>query len=259
MRSEWPKFDMARFKGAMKNMSSPKLLRKISIASKQRPFRVAILGQNGVGKSALTVRFLTRRFIGDYDPLLEKIYTCNRCQDGESIIWEVLDTAAQEENSRLEENIKWADAFILMYSVTDRCSFNECSRLKFLINSYCKRQRKTSVVVMDTGSTSPVVAMVGNQNDRIHDRMITEQEGLKRAKELNCSSFHEISVRESIDSVMKLFEELFLLARKPKKFRPVLHKQSSLPASLSNEPLPTVPEVGSMTLSRRRKAVLTIS
>jgi ABC-type Mn2+/Zn2+ transport system ATPase subunit len=35
----------------MKNMSSPKLLRKISMSTKQKPFKVAILGQNGVGKS----------------------------------------------------------------------------------------------------------------------------------------------------------------------------------------------------------------
>lgn len=41
----------------------------------------------------------------------------------------------------LEANIRWADAFILMYSVTDKCSFDECNRLKFLIN-YNKRRKK---------------------------------------------------------------------------------------------------------------------
>lgn len=43
----------------------------------------------------------------------------------------------------LEANIRWADVFILMYSVTDKCSFDECSRLKFLIN-YNKRRRRLS-------------------------------------------------------------------------------------------------------------------
>jgi hypothetical protein len=41
----------------------------------------------------------------------------------------------------LEANIRWAEAFILMYSVTDKCSFDECNRLKFLIN-YNKRRRR---------------------------------------------------------------------------------------------------------------------
>lgn len=41
----------------------------------------------------------------------------------------------------LETNIRWAEAFILMYSVTDKCSFEEVNRLKFLIN-YNKRRRK---------------------------------------------------------------------------------------------------------------------
>lgn len=43
--------------------------------------------------------------------------------------------------ANLEKNIQGADAFILMYSVTDKCSFDDCNRLKFLIN-YNKRRRK---------------------------------------------------------------------------------------------------------------------
>lgn len=46
-------------------------------------------------------------------------------------------------SSNLETNIRWAEAFILIYSVTDKCSFDECNRLKFLIN-YNKRRRKLS-------------------------------------------------------------------------------------------------------------------
>lgn len=34
-----------------------------------------------------------------------------------------------------------ADAFVLLYSVTDKCSFDECCRLRFLIG-YNKRRRR---------------------------------------------------------------------------------------------------------------------
>lgn len=47
----------------------------------------------------------------------------------------------ESEYTNLESNIRWAEAFILMYSVTDKCSFDECHRLKFLIN-YNKRRRR---------------------------------------------------------------------------------------------------------------------
>merc|ERR1712142_440466 len=38
---------------------------------------MALLGLDGVGKSALMVRFLTRRFIGEYDPKLESTHHYN--------------------------------------------------------------------------------------------------------------------------------------------------------------------------------------
>lgn len=41
----------------------------------------------------------------------------------------------------LEADLRRADAFIIMYSVTDKCSFDDTSRLKFLI-TYAKRRKK---------------------------------------------------------------------------------------------------------------------
>lgn len=45
------------------------------------------------------------------------------------------------------------------------------------------------------------VALVGNKNDQIADRMVTLEEGQKRSQEIGCVFFHEISVRESIEQV----------------------------------------------------------
>ncbi|KAL1460054.1 hypothetical protein WDU94_011994 [Cyamophila willieti] len=104
---------------------------------------------------ALVVRFITKRFIGEYDPTLEKTYTFHTVMENEMIYFEILDTAGQPyetNNATLETNIRWAEAFILMYSVTDKCSFDECNRLKFLINYNKRRKRlgsnnKCSVVI----------------------------------------------------------------------------------------------------------------
>uniref|UniRef100_A0A8C5UG16 small monomeric GTPase n=1 Tax=Malurus cyaneus samueli TaxID=2593467 RepID=A0A8C5UG16_9PASS len=49
---------------------------------------------------ALTVRFITRRFIGDYDPTLEMIYRHVAVMDGEMVHFEILDTAGQVSSAR---------------------------------------------------------------------------------------------------------------------------------------------------------------
>ncbi|XP_050394890.1 ras-related and estrogen-regulated growth inhibitor-like [Patella vulgata] len=188
-------------------------LKKISLRQKQRCFRVAILGQNGVGKSALTVRFLTRRFIGEYDPTLEQVYRCHKSVHGSNVDFEILDTAVQYENNCMEENIRWADAFILMYSVTDTCSFNECCRLKFLINSYCKKRRPLRMTSDPSSkvtiATAPVI-LVGNQIDKTRDRMVTFDEGRRRACEMGCVGFYEVSVSEMTERITEIFDDLYI-------------------------------------------------
>lgn len=47
----------------------------------------------------------------------------------------------KEHEHLLEADLRRADAFIIMYSVTDKCSFDDTSRLKFLI-TYAKRRKK---------------------------------------------------------------------------------------------------------------------
>ncbi|KAM3968284.1 uncharacterized protein ACR2FA_007457 [Aphomia sociella] len=193
----------------MTSTTSPKTaLAKLVLYPKPKPFKVMVLGQSGVGKSALVVRFITRRFIGEYDPNLEKIYAFQTVIDNEMVYFEILDSAGDSHESEyvnLENNIRWAEAFILMYSVTDKCSFDECHRLKFLIN-YNKRRRRLSSSMKDSLPETPVV-LVANKADQIGDRMVTTEEGQRRSKEIGCVCFHEISVRESIDQVWGVFSD----------------------------------------------------
>lgn len=43
----------------------------------------------------MVVRFITRRYIGDYDPTLEKIYAFHTVIDNEMVYFDILDTAGQ--------------------------------------------------------------------------------------------------------------------------------------------------------------------
>ena len=49
-----------------------KILEKFVFGSPKHEVSVALAGPLGCGKSALAVRYLTRRFIGEYDPKLGK-------------------------------------------------------------------------------------------------------------------------------------------------------------------------------------------
>lgn len=51
--------------------------------------------------SAMVVRFITRRFIGEYDPNLEKIYSFSTIIDNEMVLFEILDAAGQLNVSKL--------------------------------------------------------------------------------------------------------------------------------------------------------------
>ncbi|XP_017019611.1 ras-related and estrogen-regulated growth inhibitor-like protein [Drosophila kikkawai] len=211
------------------NATSPKSsLVKLGLhTNKQKTLKVMVLGQSGVGKTAMVVRFITRRFIGEYDPNLEKIYTCQTTLDKEQIQFDILDATGQLQELdgvSLESNIRWADAFILMYSITDKCSFDECSRLKFLIN-YNKRRRKLGSASKDYTLDIPVI-LVGNKTDQPGDRMVSLEEGQRRFRELSCACFHEISVRESVEQVQNVFRDVFRFWRVFTKF-PKLKRSTS--------------------------------
>ncbi|PVD28606.1 hypothetical protein C0Q70_11199 [Pomacea canaliculata] len=158
---------------------------------------------------ALTVRFLTRRFIGDYDPNLD----CNN--------WNREDLHLHAGDRRRHRGLRGPG-----HGNTDRCSLNECLRLKFLINSYGKRNRKLSVALPETALSSNPVALVGNQNDRSLDRMIPMTEGWRAGAQLGCVAFYEISVRECCDSVHTIFEDLYTCYKRPKKFRAVYPRRA---------------------------------
>lgn len=49
--------------------------------------------------SALVVRFITKRYIGEYDPTLEKMYSFHTVIDNDMVYFQILDTAGQPDVS----------------------------------------------------------------------------------------------------------------------------------------------------------------
>ncbi|XP_076324358.1 uncharacterized protein LOC143232616 isoform X2 [Tachypleus tridentatus] len=232
---------------------------RLSHHARPKTLKVMVLGLAGVGKSALTVRFITKRFIGDYDPTLEDVYTHETAvNNNEAVIFHILDSAGHSHDTEpffLESNIRWADTFILMYSVTDKCSFDECNRLKFLINLYNKRCRILGGPLFPSHLTEVPVLLVGNKADQYGDRMISREDGERRSHEIDCAGFHEISVRESIDEVENVFRHLYQIWKTWNKKSKIRRCSSDVGTEPSSKRLPIVNKVPLMSFQEERSPV----
>uniref|UniRef100_A0A672R309 small monomeric GTPase n=1 Tax=Sinocyclocheilus grahami TaxID=75366 RepID=A0A672R309_SINGR len=140
--------------------------------------KLVVLGRDNCGKTALCVRFITRRFIGEYEHKREVTYRCQKIVDKEAIELEILDTVNKEcagpAASSLESSIKWGDGFLIMYSVTDRSSFEAVSRLKRLIDH----------IKQTLGIPTVIVA---NKCDVENGRVVRTDEGQALASDLRSS------------------------------------------------------------------------
>ncbi|KAM5138486.1 ras-related and estrogen-regulated growth inhibitor-like [Mantella aurantiaca] len=213
------------------NFPLAKTLRRSWSLPPTRNIRIVVLGQSAVGKTAMTVRFITKRFIGEYDPTLETIYRHTGVIDGEFVHFEILDTAGQEEDSlQIEEKIKWGDSFVIVYSVTDRCSFDEVMRLCFLINHINSANKK--------GATEhPPIVIVGNKKDLQFDRMVSTDDGEKLSKALKHPYF-EISTRDSYEETAMVFNTLYCEMQRQGCLSPATFKKRN--ASKLMEKIPKI-------------------
>uniref|UniRef100_A0A8C2TPT4 small monomeric GTPase n=1 Tax=Coturnix japonica TaxID=93934 RepID=A0A8C2TPT4_COTJA len=183
-------------------MSFPRPLRRSISLSPARTLRLVVLGQGAVGKT-------------------EMIYRHMAVIDGEMVHFEILDTAGQEDSLQIEEKIKWGDGFAVVYSVTDRCSFDEVMRLCFLINHIHSSPKRSG------GSEQPPVVIVANKKDLQFDRMVSTQDGENLSKALKLP-FYEISTRDSYEETVTVFSTLYQELMRQGHFSPGSFKRRTV-------------------------------
>uniref|UniRef100_A0A1A7WTB0 small monomeric GTPase n=1 Tax=Iconisemion striatum TaxID=60296 RepID=A0A1A7WTB0_9TELE len=166
---------------------------------------ILLLGGRSVGKTALTVRFLTRRFIGEYGNI-ESIYSRVDRIDGQETCINIWDSQACLNSSSIsDKHLHWADGTILVYDICDRGSFEAVRQQLQLI----RRGRKPSSV--------PVV-IVGNKRDLQQHRRVSGEEGRLLALTESCG-FFEVSVAETYHGVLLVFHQLVDLVRETRALR----------------------------------------
>ncbi|KAG6878071.1 hypothetical protein C0992_008650 [Termitomyces sp. T32_za158] len=113
-----------------------------------KQYNIVVLGAGGVGKSALTVRFIKDVFVENYDPTIEEEYRRTITVDGQLSSLEVLDTAGAEQFTSLNEvYIKSGRGFVLVFRLT---SLREVDNLRKQIYRIKGEDRDVPIVVVGT-------------------------------------------------------------------------------------------------------------
>jgi len=162
--------------------------------------KIAVVGAPGVGKSALTVRFLTKRYIGEYDHQSETRYKHEILVDGDPVIFEICDTCPKcWDDLPPTESLTWADGFVLVYSITDRQSFNYIKQawqhIQDLRGTHGKENQSVPMVLL------------GNKGDMVHLRQVSTEEGEILAKDFDCN-FAEVAAADQVAEVADAFHDL---------------------------------------------------
>jgi len=170
------------------------------------PYKVVMMGGGGVGKSAITIRFIQNHFLLAYDPTIEDSYRKQVRIDEETAILEVLDTAGQEEYSAMREQwIRYGEGFFLVYSLENRGSFDK--ELQPLV------QQLQRVRDVDEVKEIPII-LFANKVDLANRRQVSTDEGRDLAKKLGIARFFEGSAKELINIEESFFELVRIIRRK---------------------------------------------
>jgi GTPase KRas protein len=159
------------------------------MAGKMVLYKLVVLGDGGVGKTALTIQLTLQHFVETYDPTIEDSYRKQVVIDGQSCMLEVLDTAGQEEYTALRDQwIRDGEGFVLVYSISSRSSFTRIQRF----HNQIQRVKESSASspsypgspISSAAPSAPVpIMLVGNKRDLVTEREVSTQEGHALARE----------------------------------------------------------------------------
>ncbi|KAH8797183.1 24 kDa ras-like protein [Flagelloscypha sp. PMI_526] len=169
----------------------------MSRATFLREYKIAVIGDGAVGKSAMTIQFFQNKFVEEWDPTIEDSYQKQALIDGEAVILDVLDTAGQEEYRAMrQEYLRTREGFLIVYSITSRASFDMLPALY------------EEILRVKDADEWPVV-LAGNKCDLEYEREVTPSDGRNMSNRLHgapiveCSAKWRLNIDESFYKVIE--------------------------------------------------------
>ena len=137
--------------------------------------KIALIGDSGVGKSCIALRYTTNEFNDNYISTNGAAYSTKIIQHGsDSIQLDIWDTAGQERFRSLGRRF-YKDAFIvlLVYDITNAESFNNIKEVWY-------------PELKNSGESNPVIGVAGNKSDQYEsEETVNEEEARKYSESIN--------------------------------------------------------------------------
>ncbi|VDP24152.1 unnamed protein product [Soboliphyme baturini] len=168
-------------------------------------YRVAVFGAGGVGKSSIVQRFVKGTFSNNYIPTIEdtfrQVISCNR---NNVCTLHITDSTGSHQFPAMQRlSVSTGNAFILVYAITSKQSFDELSSYYDMIKE----------VKADDLADVPVM-IVGNKLDEEEQREVPMTIAQSRAADWLCG-FIETSAKHDVN-VTELFRQLLDMEKRRK-------------------------------------------
>uniref|UniRef100_A0A8D0FBJ3 GTP-binding protein n=1 Tax=Strix occidentalis caurina TaxID=311401 RepID=A0A8D0FBJ3_STROC len=153
-------------------------------------YRVVLLGDPGVGKTSLVNLFAGLQERDLLEQHGEAAYKRTLSVDGEETTLLVMDTW-EPEHRRRSQCLQVGNAYVIVYSITDRGSFESASELRIQL----RRARQAEDI--------PII-LVGNKTDLVRCREVSVEEGRACAVVFDCKFIETSAALQH--NVAELFE-----------------------------------------------------
>jgi len=160
-------------------------------------FKLLIIGDAGVGKSSLLVRFADNLFTSAYINTIGVDFKIRTVEyEGKRIKLQIWDTAGQERFRTITATYyRGTHGVIVVYDVTDRESYENVQRWMTEIDKNCENVSRV---------------LVGNKIDMVNDIAIHADEANEYAQKINVPHF--MTSAKSAEKVDKMFETITIMA-----------------------------------------------
>ncbi|GFT11748.1 GTP-binding protein RAD [Nephila pilipes] len=160
------------------------------VMSQKKTYKVLLVGASGVGKSSMWKQFLTSEYICDddfaVDREIDKMITV--ILNNEESQMEFEEETLHGENALSKPDSTEPDAFVIVYSVTDRKSFSQARHVLTQVERYLD---------------SKAVILVANKTDLARLRVVSTEEGKSLAKDRGCKFIEtSVAINHQVDELL---------------------------------------------------------
>lgn len=139
-------------------------------------FKVVVVGEGGVGKTSLILRYTQDRFLGEYITTIGTNFAVKTLNiDGQQIKLQLWDLGGQAQFMRIRSfYYPGARAAVVVYSTADRNTFEVVPKWAKEVRNIC--------------GDIPLT-LLGNKIDLDNERRVKKEEGVSRASQINAEFF----------------------------------------------------------------------